>query len=296
MLLNKRLSIFYFINQIKLDVIAIAIYAVLAGTFDHFWILKSVSIPLAVSSFVGTLLALLLAFRTSQSYERWWEARTVWGAIVNDSRTLIRQVQQFLPNNESGQTYIRVFTNQQIIWCHALSQSLRKLPFSGVVAEYVQQNDINTLNLPNYLLSRHTQLLAKATEEFNIDPNRQVQIDATITKLCDSMGRCERIKNTVFPRSYSVMLHFIIYVLMTILPFGLEDNSKFVEVALTFVIPVLFICIERTAILMQDPFENKPTDTPTTTLSRTIESNLREMTNGTVVPPTPAQPESYYLM
>jgi putative membrane protein len=64
---------------------------------------------------------------------------------------------------------------------------------------------------------------------------------------------------------------------MSLLPFGLEDNSKLVEVLLTFVIPALFISIEKTAILMQDPFENRPTDTPTTALSLTIERNLREM-------------------
>jgi putative membrane protein len=296
MLLNKRLSIFYFVNQIKFDVIAIAAYAVLAGTFDHYWLLKTVSIPLSVSTFIGTLLSLLLAFRTSQSYERWWEARTVWGAIVNDSRTLIRQVQQFLPANAEGAAYVRKFTEQQITWCYALSQNLRKVPFSGIVADYVQQQGIKTVNLPNYLLSRHTGLLAEATREFDLDANRQVQVDATIARLCDSMGKCERIKNTVFPRSYSVLLHFIIYVLMTALPFGLEDNSKFVEVALTFVIPVLFICIERTAILMQDPFENRPTDTPMTTLSRTIESNLREMTTSVVNPPVPEHPESYFMM
>lgn len=296
MLLNKRLSIFYFVNQIKFDVIAIGAYAVLAATFDHYWLLKTVSIPLSVSTFIGTLLSLLLAFRTSQSYERWWEARTVWGAIVNDSRTLIRQVQQFLPANAEGAAYVRRFTEQQVTWCHALSQNLRKVPFSGIVADYVQQHGINTVNLPNHLLSRHTGLLAEATKAFDLDANRQVQVDATIARLCDSMGKCERIKNTVFPRSYSVLLHFIIYVLMTVLPFGLEDNSKFVEVALTFVIPVLFICIERTAILMQDPFENRPTDTPMTTLSRTIESNLVEMTTSVVNPPVPEQPESYYMM
>ncbi|GAA4910427.1 bestrophin family ion channel [Mucilaginibacter defluvii] len=296
MLLNKRLSVFYFLNLIKYDLVAIAVYAVLAGTFDHFWIFKSITIPLAVSAFIGTLLSLLLAFRTSQSYERWWEARTVWGAIVNDSRTLIRQVQLFLPENAAGLGYIRQFAEQQILWCHALSQGLRKQPWTGTVKDYMDKHAISTLNLPNHLLSQHSRTLAKAAAEFELDANKQVQIDSTITRLCDAMGKCERIKNTVFPRSYSVMIHFLIYVLMSLLPFGLEDKSKLVEIMLTFMIPALFICIEKTSILMQDPFENRPTDTPTTTLSRTIESNIREMVDGDVVTPKPEQPAIYYIL
>ncbi|WP_345951214.1 bestrophin family ion channel [Mucilaginibacter sp. PAMB04274] len=277
MLLNKKISIGYFISLIKYDLIAIASYAILAGSFDHYWIFAKINIPLAISAFVGTVLSLLLAFRTSQSYERWWEARTVWGAIVNDSRTLVRQVQQFLPDDHVGAAYVKKIAEQQIVWCHALSQSLRKLPWSGLVKDHVDQLHTTTTNLPNHLLSEHSRLLAKVSKEFSIDPNKQVQIDMTIMRLCDSMGKCERIKNTVFPRSYSVLLHFIIYVLMSLLPFGLEDNSKLVEVLLTFVIPALFISIEKTAHLMQDPFENRPTDTPTTALSLTIERNLREM-------------------
>lgn len=296
MLLNKKLSVTYFLNLIKYDLIAIALYAILAGTFDHFWLFKAINIPLAVSAFVGTLLSLLLAFRTSQSYERWWEARTVWGAIVNDSRTLIRQLQQFLPRGIQSDTIVKQFSEQQITWCYALAQNLRKVPFTGIAENYVQSNNIQTNNLPNYILSQHTKLLAKVAEQFDMDPNKQVQIDATIARLCDAMGKCERIKSTVFPRAYSVILHFTIYVLMTLLPFGLEDNAKFVEVGLTFMIPALFVSIERTAILMQDPFENKPTDTAMITLSRTIESNLREMTGEAVKAPEPLQPESYYIM
>ncbi|RYZ16731.1 MAG: hypothetical protein EOP49_51380, partial [Sphingobacteriales bacterium] len=62
-------------------------YSILIGTLDHYSFFRDITIPLGMSALLGTLLSLLLAFRTSQSYERWWEARTVWGGIVNDSRT-----------------------------------------------------------------------------------------------------------------------------------------------------------------------------------------------------------------
>lgn len=295
MLIKKRISIIYFIKTVKWDILAIACYAMLAGTFDHYGILSQVSIPVAVTSFTGTILSLLLAFRTSQSYERWWEARIVWGAIVNDSRTLVRQVKQFMPNTPEGLAVAIDFAKRQGVWCFALGETLRKTEHSTKVTTYFKETGSDSGNKPNLILNHHADALATASERFNIDPNKQVQVDGTILRLCDSMGKCERIKNTVFPRAYSVLIHFLIYVLMTMLPFGLEDQSKLVEISLTIVIPSLFIAIEQTAILMQDPFENRPTDTPMTTLANSIENTLMEIVGqppvNKIEPPT-----TYYIL
>ncbi|MDN3548701.1 bestrophin family protein [Mucilaginibacter aquaedulcis] len=295
MLLSKPISITYFLRLIKWDVIAIFLYACIVGALDYFTFFKDLTIPLGVSAMVGTLLSLLLAFRTSQSYERWWEARTVWGAIVNDSRTLIRQLVQFLPNDENKAGYIEKMAIRQSIWCYTLAESLRKCPSSEKVTQYINELGADSDNRPNMLLSKHAEELAAISEHYQLNANKQVQLDSTIQRLTDSMGRCERIKNTVFPRAYSVLIHFLIYVLTTIFPFGLDDHHWVIVIFLATIIPVLFIAIERTAILMQDPFQNKPTDTPMTALSKTIERNLMEMANL----PKPVQsvsPDTFYLM
>lgn len=295
MLIKKRISVIYFLRTIKWDILAVVCYATLAGTFDHYGILSKVSIPLAVTSFTGTILSLLLAFRTAQSYERWWEARTVWGAIVNDSRTLVRQVMQFMPKTGDGLAVAKDFARRQSVWCFALGESLRKVEHSEKVNQYFSQSGTDSANKPNMILNHHADALASASERFQIDPNKQVQIDATLARLCDSMGKCERIKNTVFPRAYSLLIHFLIYVLMTLLPFGLEDQSKLVEVGLSIIIPILFIAIEQTAILMQDPFENRPTDTPMTALSKSIENTLMETVGEPPVNKIET-PVSYFIM
>lgn len=295
MLIKKRISIVYFLKLIIWDAAAILCYAIVVGILDHISFFSNITIPFALSALVGTLLSLLLAFRTSQSYERWWEARVVWGAIVNDSRTLIRQLQQFLPADEQKQHIIQSFVERQAMWCYALANTLRKLEMRDRVKDYCVKHGIAGENIPNLLLTRHAEELSAITTKYALDANRQVQLDSTIQRLTDAMGRCERIKSTVFPRSYSLLIHFLIYVLMTILPFGLDDNNVFVEMFLVTLIPVLFIAIEQTSILMQDPFENKPTDTPMTTLSATIERNMLEMT-GQEVPPKMVAGGSYYMM
>src|SRR5690606_5475125 len=95
----------------------------------------------------------------------------------------------------------------------------------------------------------------------------------------DSMGKCERIKNTVFPSTYSLYIHFAMNLFIMLLPFGLIEYFGFVEVPMVIAISASFMLIEKMAIHLQDPFENKPTDTPMTTISKTIERDLGQMTN-----------------
>ncbi|SJZ85583.1 bestrophin family protein [Sediminibacterium ginsengisoli] len=292
MLLNRRISLFYFLRQIKFQILLLLAFAVVIGLFDLHPAVKQISLPLAIPALLGTAVSLLLAFRTSQSYERWWEARIVWGGIVNDSRTFIREVITFLP----GQPDIaRAFAERQIIWNYALGESLRRVPFSEKVQEYLRQNGIESINIPNALLDLHAKQLSELVQTGQLSEFRQMQLDDTIARLCDSMGKCERIKNTVFPKSYSLLLHTMIYIFAAILPFGLDDSQLVVEMLLSFLIPAMFIAIEKTAIIMQDPFENGPVDTPMTALAQTIEINILQMIGEKNVQPRKVS-EFYYEM
>ena len=293
MLLNRRISLLYFVNEIRSQIVLIVLFAILIGLLDMHPLFQQVSLPLSIPALVGTAVSLLLAFRTAQSYERWWEARTVWGAIVNDSRTLIRQIIQF--TSKENKEIADAFTERQIIWLYALGESLRKQPFSPRVQTYLDVFQIKASNIPNALLDKHSLNIAELAAQGLISEFKQVQLNETLARLCDSMGKCERLKNTVFPKSYSVLVHTLIYVFAAILPFGLEDSQLVVEILITILIPVLFISIEKTAIIMQDPFENTPVDTPMTSLAKTIEINLLEMTGAENIP-VKEKNELYYEM
>lgn len=292
MLLNKKISVWYFIREIKSQILFIGIFAVAIGLLDMLPGFRKISLPLNIPALLGTAVSLLLAFRTSQSYERWWEARTVWGAIVNDSRSFVRLVNQFVPS-EDHKT-IREFAERQIIWTYALGESLRKLPFSDKVQNYLNENQISAVNVPNALLDAHSRQL-KEIGTSKLTDFQQMQLNDMVTRLCDSMGKCERLKNTVFPRSYSILVHTLIYVFAIILPFGLDDSQLIIEILITFLIPIVFITIEKTSIMMQDPFENKPVDTPVTSLAQTIEINIRQMIGEQNVPPK-KENTTYYEM
>lgn len=274
---NNYKATLFFLKGLKWQIVLIISYAIIASLFDHSSVGVLINIPITISTVIATMISLLLAFRIAQSYDRWWEARKVWGEIVNDSRTLIRQIMLFIPNNEERKSEIKIYAERQIIWCYTLSESLRRQKPSNKVQQYLTENNLEANNIPLLLLQKHSENLHFLTEKYTLNSNLQVQLDTTMARLTDAMGKCERIKNTVFPKNYSYLIHCLIYLFVTLLPFGLSEIDIITEILLTSLIPLMFIAFEKTAIIMQDPFENIPTDIPMTTICNTIENNINQI-------------------
>jgi len=284
MLLKKNIPWTYILGKIKFEILVVTGYAVAFGLWHESLNLHHITIPLAIPSIIGTIISLLLAFRSNQAYDRWWEARIVWGAIVNDSRTLIRQVQSFINDPEfsvAANDFTERFAKRQIFFNYSLGQMLRGQDSLYQAERFLPAEDVKLVSgykhVPNALLMLHGRDLKRGMEEGWFNPFQQVELDKTITRLCDSMGKCERIKSTVFPTTYSIYINFVLYLLIILLPFGLTEYLGGVLAPLTILISAAFLFIEKMATHLQDPFENKPTDTPVTTIAQKIERDLREM-------------------
>ena len=104
------------------------------------------------------------------------------------------------------------------------------------------------------------------------------KIDGTLKLLCDSMGKCERIKNTEFPTQYSLYTRVFLYVFLILLPLAIVESMGYYTVLIQFLTGFTFIMIQNIAFSLQDPFENNASDIPVFAISRTIERNLLEMT------------------
>lgn len=284
MLLNKRIPWSYILGKIKYEIIAVTCYAAGFALSHEVLNLHHITVPLAIPSVIGTIISLLLAFRSNQAYDRWWEARIIWGGIVNDSRTLIRQLKSFLNDPEyavAAAQFVERFTKRQIFWCYSLGLMLRRHDTLANASRYLSKEDYNIVSakrhVPNTLLMLHGRDLKFAIEEGWLNGFQQVELDKTITRLCDSMGKCERIKNTVFPTTYSLYINFALYLFILLLPFGLTEYLGAVQMILVILISAAFLFIEKMAINLQDPFENKPTDTPVSTIAKNIDKDLMEM-------------------
>lgn len=302
MLLKKNIPIRYIFGKIKYEILFVTIYGIAIEVIYQNFHITNISIPMTVHSVLGTIISLLLAFRSNQAYDRWWEARIVWGAIVNDSRTFARQVLSLMedpldPDRIDG--FKKRMIKRQIAWCYALGKGLRRDDPMPMISKFVSEEELEYLkdfdNKHVGLVQLHGRDLNNALKQGWVNPYQQVELDQTLTRLCDHMGKSERIKNTVFPSTYSLYIHLALHFFILLLPFGLVQLFGFLMVPVLVVITACFFLIEKMAIHLQDPFENKPTDTPVLSISRNIERDLKQMMKDQHVPQA-FQPETFYIL
>ncbi|WCT14787.1 bestrophin family protein [Mucilaginibacter jinjuensis] len=282
MLLKKNVPVSYVLGKIKVEMALLALYSTTVYVVHTYYHIPLVSIPVAVPSILGTVISLLLAFRSNQAYNRWWEARTLWGAIVNDSRSFARQVLSFIDNtydDADKKAMKERMIKRQMAWCHSLSQHLRgqsaQPELKRLLSDEERQSVADVHHIPLALMEHHANDLRLLQRMNWINDYQQVAMDDTLTRFSNSMGGCERIKNTVFPVTYSFYIHIMVLFFVMLLPYTLIEFFGVFQIPLVVAISSSFFLIEKMAIHLQDPFENKPTDTPTTTISRNIERDLK---------------------
>ncbi len=276
----------YVLGKIRTELVLVLLYACTFSLFHYAYNSVAMEIPIAIPTILGTIISLLLAFKSNQAYDRWWEARIVWGSIVNDSRSLLRQVIAFYEDDglsDEGNNFKERFAKRQSAWCYSLAQMLRGKdsirPAKSLLNEEELQFVKRHKHVPNAILMLHAKELTRATARGKINTFQQVEIDNTLTRICESMGKCERIKNTIFPTTYSMYIRFTLCLFIVLLPFGVVQHLGWLQIPVVTMIGAAFFLIEKMAIHLQDPFENRPTDTPMTLISQNIEKNLLQMVN-----------------
>jgi ion channel-forming bestrophin family protein len=297
MLLNKKIPVYFILNKIKFEIIYVLVIATIVYYITRQFETVIPEMPLSIPAFLGTAISVILSFKLSQSYDRWWEARKIWGSIVNDSRSFVLQLQSFV--NKGNEHTIKEIAFRHIAWCYSLGQSLRGLSPVENLERFISQKDISAIghhnNKPLALLQLNALQVTNLKNKGQLDIYSQIQINNTLVNFSNAMGMAERIKNTIFPSTYRLFLHFFIYIFVITLCIALRDIQSHFEIPLLLVISSAFFLLERSATHLQDPFSNQPTDTPVTTIATTIEINIKQLLNEQDVPVL-QQPHKFYLL
>jgi putative membrane protein len=296
MIISNKIPLKYIFFDSKLEILFVLIIALLSYFASQNLDNNVLEIPLSIPAFLGTAISVLLSFKMSQSYDRWWEARKIWGAIVNDSRSLIIQLQSFLNDSDEAITTIAY---RQIAWCYCLGQSLRGLDPTLDLDKYLSEEDRSHLekisNKPLGIIQLNTQQIKLLKQNDLIDSITHMQLDNTFVRLCDSMGKAERIKNTVFPPKYRLILRSTIYIFVILLSMAVRKMELYIELPLLLLFSLIFFLLEKSAFHLQDPFKNRPSDTPMTSLARAIEINIKQLLKDKDIP-TPDPQTDYYIL
>lgn len=255
---------------------------------------SQVSLPFSIAAILGSALAIFIAFRNNSAYGRWWEARTLWGGIVNSSRVLARLIITFSDSHAHQPNYDRARSEQFkkemvylcIAWSHALRLHLRRQESDETLRQFFNQNDIKTVvenqNQPNFIHLLMGRKIYSAMANGTLGGFDSFQMEGQLLALANYQGGCERIKNTPLLRQYDYFTRLFLYAFMLLLPFALiGDFSRmgmdYLMIPVTLIISFVFAILAKVGEVNEDPFENRITDVPLTALCNTIERDLREM-------------------
>ena len=281
MLLNTKIPFSYIIKKIKLELLYVIIIATVVKILATKYRDTIPEMPISIPAFIGTAISIILSFKLNQSYDRWWEARKIWGAIVNDSRSLVLLLQSFLTSEKNDE--IKKITFRHIAWCYSLGQSLREQDPLKNTAKLLSLEERKQLeqhqNKPLGILQLNTLHIKNLKDSNCLSDYNHVKLTDILTRFSDSMGMAERIKKTVFPMTYKILLHFMIYIFVITLSLALGDVDSSYELPLLIIVSSTFLLLEKTATHMQDPFENRPSDIPITAIATTIDINLKQLIN-----------------
>ncbi|MFS4468867.1 bestrophin family protein [Maribacter sp. 2210JD10-5] len=274
-----------------------------------------IDIPFQPLSVIGIAVAFYIGFKNSQSYDRFWEGRKIWGGIVNYSRTWANNVLSFVDDTYETK---RILIYRHIAWINALRIQLRQ-PTSFSIKEnravermfdrHRERNPVcadlesfispeeetdlqNRKNVATHLIKNQGLHLKQLLADDKITEFDKQVFHNNLEELYNLQGKCERIKNTPFPRQYAYFSTLFTWIFVLLLPFGLlnvfeNQVSQITEQTQWWYLPLMiffsvliswiFTTMEKIGSNSEDPFEGRINDVPMTALCRTIEIDLKDM-------------------
>jgi putative membrane protein len=238
----------------------------------------NISIDTIFLSLLGTLLSLLLVFRTNTAYDRFWEGRKLWGGLVNNARSFAMTIQAMLPPEDQANR--KFFARYLSAFAFALKGHLRDdMRFAEL--EGISKHDMSYLqtvvHIPNALATMILCRIDELHREGAIDRQYVIISKPHHTAFVETIGACERIKRTPIPHSYNFYIKLFISIYVGILPFMLIDKYGYYTIFAVMMAAYALMGIEMIASEIEEPFGLDANDLPLDQMALTIKMNVHEI-------------------
>ncbi len=233
---------------------------------------------------LGSAIAIIVTFRNNAAYNRWWEARGLWGQVVNSSRSLVRDLIALSDDPALRNRMARA----QIAYVLALRSSLLGTPPEPTLDPYLPPGAAAKLaahaNIPVAIQNTMAADLAAARRSGALDPIGLSSLNETLTALANAQGGLERIKKTPLARQYTQFPQVFVVIYCLLLPIGLVHDLEYLTPIGSTIVGFMFLALDRIGNDLQDPFENTIHDIPMQAITRTIEIDLLQAIGADPVP------------
>jgi ion channel-forming bestrophin family protein len=226
----------------------------------------------------GFIISLVLVFRINTAYDRWWEGRKHWGALVNNCRNLAIKLNAIVPaeDHSTRETLYALISN----FPFALKEHLRGQSNSSemIFTREMKDNDFeNSKHKPGLISSRLTSLSLSISNKYAHGVNDYLILSENLNQFMDICGACERIKNTPIPYSYSLFIKKIIFLYIITMPLSFGFNIGYWSIPVVMIMFYAFASLELLSEEIEEPFGTDSNDLPTEELSELIRKNVGEI-------------------
>jgi putative membrane protein len=268
------------------DVVVTAVYYLLP--------FRAPSLPLTL---FGSVLALFLGFRSNSAYQRWWEGRILWGAMINASRSLARATCNFLPDPDAREVK-RAIVFRQIAYVHALRRQLRRQDPIADLPRLLPQEVVHAVsgraNVANGILDGTGRCIDRARMRGWIDTIQQAALEGMLVDIANAQGGMERLKNTPLPNQYRFFPTLFTHIFCILLPIGLVETLGFATPLGSTMAGLMLLAVLVIGDDLVDPFANSVHDLPLSAMCQTVEIDLLQA----IGDPAPAalQPDAHGIL
>lgn len=293
------------------------------------------AIPWTVVALLGTATAFIVGFKNLQTYNRTWEARQIWGAVVSNSRAWGIMSRDFITNKEKSKELIY----RHFAWLTALRYQLRtgrnwetvnkpynaeykqfysipenETPLEEELAKYISKDELKYILTTNNRAGQLISLQSKTVKELHdagmIDSLKFSDMHKALREFYEHQGKSERIKNFPYPRQYATINTFLVKLFCFLLPFGLlgefdklnagmsgvwQGNMVWLAIPFSLLIAWVYTSLDQVGESTENPFEGSANDVPISQMSRIAEIDIREMLGETDLPPV-IQPKNNIVL
>lgn len=248
--------------------------------------LPDIGINLVPLGITGCILGLLLVFRSTAGYDRWWEGRKLWGGIVNQSRALAIGGLAYGP---ADRAWKERFVRRAIAFAHATRATLRGHKDIPELAKLLGDDEARRIesaeHRPNEILRLLSRQLDDACVRLGMDRFAFQRVDEHIGTLVDHLGGCERIARTHLPRINVLLIRQFVTLFLLILPMGLMEQFHWLwpqyapfdwlTPLVTILVAYPILCVEQAGYELQDPFDTERlSHLPLAQITTRIETDL----------------------
>lgn len=261
-------------RQLLPGILGVALFTALVAFLENDYFHATFKNTTVIHSLVGFVLSMLLVFRTNSAYDRWWEGRKLWGAMVNNTRSLMLKINQIQGDSEVKED-IKLLL---IDFVYATKEHLR----NGVKLNSLNQKTLDLLseehdNVPLAIMNLLHQKVSLLLQNHEDRYMKMVYLNDDLKSFMDILGGCERIKKTPIPFSYSLFLKKVIFLYIFTMPIGFVREFGYWACPIVALIFYVFAGIELLAEEIEDPFGVDANDLPTDTIFKTIKQNLNQI-------------------